>query len=241
MGSLLRVLEEDHLKRRLAPLLSLDIDPRAIVAYGLPAYKSYQFRKEPRLVRRLRKLAARPRRRRLVQRDDYILLGTFDETETWRFLDELWRSGLEYRRTERFRDFARRIEAGEAVTLHSKRRHMTSLDDLAPYFEEYVRLLESMRDHGYLATGARDRITVMIDRDGGILKETKGRHRLAAAQIVGAPSVPVRVSHVHAAWVDAQAAAAPAGTTAEDLVRRAVERALEAVARRPPLPAERTD
>jgi len=81
-----------------------------------------------------------------------------------------------------------------------------------------------MAELGYVATGASHRIKILIDRNGDILEETKGRHRLAAAQIVGVASVPMQISHVHATWVDAQS-----GPLHLERTRRAIERALESL------------
>lgn len=213
----------DPLELELRPLLRGEIDPRVIVEYGLPAYKRYQLGRQPYVVRRIRKLWSQVARSRLVQAEDYLCLGTFQETETYRFLEQLWQSDLDYRNVDRYREFTRRIAEGETIKLRSKRRRMSSAADLDAYFADYVDLLRSMREKGYVATGASDRIMIMIDRRGGIMKETKGRHRLAAAQIAGVRSVPVKISHVHAAWVDAQE-----GTGKLDKTRKAIERALAA-------------
>jgi hypothetical protein len=228
VNGVVKKMLRDPLERELAALLRPDIDPLAIVEYGIPAYKRYQLSRQPLLVRRVRKLMSQPARSRLVQADDYIRLGTFRETETWRFLDELWRADLDFRSVSRYHDFARRIAAGETIVLRSKRRRMATTSELDAYFADYVDLLRSMHERGYVATGASDRIMIMIDRHGGIMKETKGRHRLAAAQIVGVRSVPVKISHVHAAWVDAQEGASPLERTA-----RAIERAIAVAVRRP--------
>jgi hypothetical protein len=229
MGSFSRLLSRDADKRRFASLLRWDIDPAVLDAYGLPAYKRYQFREEPRLVRRLRKLASRPKRRRLLQSEDFLRIGSFRETETYRFLAELDAAAMDWRRTRRYGEYAARIARGEAVRLHSKRKHMAVEADLDDYFREYVDLLTSMRERGYLATGSKDRITVMIDRDGSLFKETKGRHRLAAAMIARAKSVPVRISHVHAAWVEAQRAMSPQASR-EQHIEAAILRAMERIA-----------
>jgi hypothetical protein len=225
-------LLRDPLERELAPLLRRDIDPRAIVEYGIPAYKRYQLSGQPLLVRRVRKLLSQTARSRLVQSGDYLRLGTFQETETWRFLDQLWRANLDFRSVDRYREFSRRIAAGETIVLRSKRRRMSSISELEAYFAEYVDLMRSMSEKGYIATGASDRIMIMIDHHGGIMKETKGRHRLAAAQIAGVASVPVKISHVHAAWVEAQD-----GANRIEKTRQAIERAIEAAGGRPDQPA----
>jgi hypothetical protein len=223
VNALVKKLLRDPLERELAPLLRCEIDPCAIVEYGIPAYKRYQLSSQPLLVRRLRKLVSQPARSRLVQHDDYIRLGTFRETETWRFLDQLWRADLDFRSVDRYHEFAGRIAGGETIVLRSKRRRMSNNAELDAYFADYVELMRSMRENGYVATGASDRIMIMIDHRGGIMKETKGRHRLAAAQIAGVRTVPIRISHVHVAWVEAQD-----GATRAEKTRRAIERAVAA-------------
>jgi hypothetical protein len=184
MNAIVRMLFRDPLKVELAALLHTRVDPRRIAAYGLPAYKSYQLRRQSPIARCMCKFLSQRSRARLVQDPDYLRLGAFQETETYRFLAQLWQADLDWRRVDRYQEFRRLIESGEVLHLRSKRRRITTAADLDVYFEQYASLLRSMAQLGYVATGASDRITILIDRNGDILKETKGRHRLEAAQIV---------------------------------------------------------
>ena len=68
------------------------------------------------------------------------------------------------------------------------------------YLEVYVGFLDSMATEGYRPERTRDEIGVAISRQGRILKINRGLHRLAMAQRVGLPSIPVRVRCVHREW-----------------------------------------
>ena len=48
----------------------------------------------------------------------------------------------------------------------------------------------------------KDALGVVISREGRILKINRGLHRLAMAQRLGLPKVPVQVRHVHRYWWD---------------------------------------
>lgn len=64
---------------------------------------------------------------------------------------------------------------------------------------KWDQLMDDMRKHGYKPKGTKDEICVNIARNGSLL-HNNGRHRLAAAQLIGVPLVAVRVSAYHPKW-----------------------------------------
>ena len=59
-----------------------------------------------------------------------------------------------------------------------------------------------MAQDGFDLRRGKDALGVVISREGRILKINRGLHRLAMAQRLGLPSVPVQVRHVHRLWWD---------------------------------------
>lgn len=72
--------------------------------------------------------------------------------------------------------------------------------------------VDDMAEHGFNAGRGKDPLGVAISREGKILKVNKGLHRLAMAQHLGLPSVPVQVCHIHRDWWNK----ITAGTTGEE-------------------------
>src|SRR5690606_31327067 len=70
------------------------------------------------------------------------------------------------------------------------------------YLQIYVDFLDDMAAHGFNPERGKDPVGVAITRDGTIVKVNRGLHRLAMAQRLGLPSIPVQVRHVHRIWWD---------------------------------------
>ncbi|EFI34026.1 hypothetical protein Dthio_PD1365 [Desulfonatronospira thiodismutans ASO3-1] len=130
----------------------------------------------------------------------------FSEHFKYIFLKELWDNNLDYTCTKRFKLFKDRIDAGKEIVMPVKGYRLKNLEDLESYFQDYVRLLESMSAEGFLAQKSNDELLVIIGEKGELIKTSRGRHRLAAAQITGIESIPVRVRHIHQSWVEMQKA-----------------------------------
>lgn len=67
---------------------------------------------------------------------------------------------------------------------------------------KWDELLEDIKQNGYRLNGRKpqDEIAVNIGRTGHLLFNN-GRHRLAMAQIIGLPQVPIRITARHPQWV----------------------------------------
>ncbi len=70
--------------------------------------------------------------------------------------------------------------------------------------QRYVNVSRSMKKNGYLPEKSKDSIRVMIGRNGQIIKEGKGRHRLAIAKLLSIDKVIVKITHIHPKWLEKQ-------------------------------------
>lgn len=197
-------LRRDSLRAELEGDLHLTVNPLAIRNYALPGYV------------RFKKIGSKPLRRLLgidlfyrfiKSRAPLILSGDWDvnatpvaSTPTHLFITELVAANYDYRTTAAYALMTAEVDAGKA--LHYKKTLIDSRDKVEAHFTYYCGVCKSMAADGYLLECARDPICVMIGRRGEIIKEEKGRHRLAVAQSVGVPAIPVYVRHVHPLWVD---------------------------------------
>lgn len=118
----------------------------------------------------------------------------------YRLISELDENRHQLHRTQRFRELMAYIEQGEPWACH---QHAAFLDEprrIVEYLNVYVHFLDNMALNGYDASRPGDELGVAISRNGRILKINRGLHRLAIAQRIGLPSIPVRVRAVHRLW-----------------------------------------
>lgn len=197
-------LSQDKIRAELGTALLLQVDPMLIREYALPDYVRFK-RFGPKPLRRL--LGADLLYRFVKFRASLILPGDWDvkatpvaDTPTHRFISELVAAGYDYRVTATYVRMVAEVEAGKVIKY--KKTVIDSRDKVDAHFKYYCGVCQSMAAHGYLSENTRDHICVMIGRHGNIVKEEKGRHRLAIAQLVGVPTIPVYVRHVHPLWVN---------------------------------------
>jgi len=100
------------------------------------------------------------------------------------------------------RQFMQMVQAGRPYRSHREGIYLNSLPRILDCLNVYLGFLDNMAANGYQPERAVDAIGVVISREGRILKYRQGRHRLAMAQWLDLPSIPVRVMHVHRMWWD---------------------------------------
>jgi len=120
---------------------------------------------------------------------------------------------------ERSASFRRNIEAVERGAI--KRVGFILLateDDLRWHFACYHRIAVSIATHGFSGAGGSDAVTpsgrhiepkrgnprISIDADGQPHWSGDGRHRVAIAQWLGLPSIPITVRSVDGGWLRSQ-------------------------------------
>ncbi|RTZ41745.1 hypothetical protein EKL30_14430 [Candidimonas sp. SYP-B2681] len=103
-------------------------------------------------------------------------------------------------RTERYQEHLAALKSGHPWRSHQAGILLDTPDKIYRYLQVYLAFLDSMASVGYVPERCRDEIGVAVSRDGRILKINRGLHRLAMAQRVGLPTIPVRVRAVHRLW-----------------------------------------
>lgn len=199
----LAVLGRDPLRETLADALQIQVDPASVRDYALPGYVRYKHVRAPWLRRWMKKNPVYP----LIKgRAPLVLSGNWDQgcmpfasTPVYTFLADLQACEFDYQRTHFYRALLSDLQAGKQRSYKSLL--LDSEQAIEQLFEGYVRVFKSMAAEGYKADKALDPICVMVGRDGRLIKEEKGRHRLAIAQLVGVERVPVLVRHIHPDWL----------------------------------------
>lgn len=105
-------------------------------------------------------------------------------------------------RTQKFQSLMADMKAGKPFRSHQEGVYLNSPERILEYLNVYLGFLDNMAEHGYDTSRAKDGLGVVISREGRILKINRGLHRLAMAQWLGLPTIPVQVRHVHRHWWD---------------------------------------
>ncbi len=218
---------EDRLARGLAEADRLG---RGFFLGGFPARRALGARLlihvDPRLIEhRLEHRVAEGNRVYLI-RDRFLgagdwtpLLTRVRSSSTYREVAEIVEAGFDYRRTRAYRTALER--AGGPQPVNRNFVTLNSSERVETYFRQTADLCRSIREHGVKPRsehGSRMsggswrvrlpwvelgevNIGVAIGENGEILRFASGKHRTAAAQSLGLPSMPVEVRLVHAAWL----------------------------------------
>ncbi|WP_164999525.1 hypothetical protein [Salinicola tamaricis] len=118
----------------------------------------------------------------------------------YRFISDLDENRDDLTRTERFRQYRSRLAAGNPWRSRSQGLVLDSEEKILAYLHTYLGYLDHMATHGFDASLGKDELGVAVTRDGTLLKINRGLHRLAMAQRLGLPSIPVLVRAVHRQW-----------------------------------------
>lgn len=129
------------------------------------------------------------------QRREDLRLGT-----RYRLISELDENRGSLERTARFQYLMECIERGMPWASHQQGVLLDTPQRILDYLQVYLDFLDDMALNGFDPSRGKDPLGVAISRDGTILKVNRGLHRLAMAQRLGLPSIPVRVRHVHRLW-----------------------------------------
>lgn len=137
---------------------------------------------------------------------------------------EICRTRDNFRDGKRYRTYLRQIAEGQPPRRNG--RPIDTVDKLDSYFRYYADLIDNIDRTGILprnrfqraaSSGQQPRrarsfwldfverdIGVAIDKDGGLVRHTSGKHRLAAAIGLGLKKVPVEIRMVHLGWLQAE-------------------------------------
>lgn len=166
--------------------LTLYVDPRKLIRIAVHAP---------------RKLEKRPSSMAFIwdgswdQRREDLRVGT-----RYQLIRELDANRGHLERTARFQALMQRIEEGRPWASHQLGVLLDTPEKILAYLNVYLGFLDDMAENGFDTSRGKDPVGVAISRDGTILKVNRGLHRLAMAQHLGLPAIPVRVRHVHRLW-----------------------------------------
>lgn len=137
----------------------------------------------------------------------------FTERMEFRSLRRHFQDGVTWERTSYYIHIESRIKSGGQF------RGLTSMGDVHQFFDHLDELYHSIDCNGYQSqeqleqavenpqigpgysgTEQIDEIGVNIARDGRLLWQNKGQHRLCIAKLLGVDTVPVHVCTRHEAW-----------------------------------------
>jgi hypothetical protein len=72
---------------------------------------------------------------------------------------------------------------------------------LKGYVDQYWQLYLSLQEKGYQTQKAVDEIGVSIGRDGTLIKDSRGHHRFALAQLLRLEKITAELRFVHRDWL----------------------------------------
>jgi hypothetical protein len=192
----------DPYHHRLGNALFLWIDPHSISFFGRP-YKDKDLSNRAGL-KSSKPLYLKIRKPLLLPGDWDLDVIPFKEHETYKFIEELHRYNFNYTKSERFKRIIKNINKGKIEKIESKDTVLDSEKAVHNYMQRYINVSHSMQKNGYLPQKAKDSIRVMVGRNGQLIKEGKGRHRLTIAQMLSIDTIRVKITHIHPLWVQKQ-------------------------------------
>ena len=139
----------------------------------------------------------------------------------YRMISELDENRHDLARSNIYQELMADLQRGSPWSSHQEGIVLNTPAKIYRYLQVYLAYLDGMAAHGFDASRGKDALGVAISREGRILKVNRGLHRLAMAQRLGLPAVPVRVRCVHRMWWN-QVVQGASGQAALDRVRLAL-------------------
>ncbi len=118
----------------------------------------------------------------------------------YRLISDLDENRHQLENTARFKKLMKRIEQGRPWESYQQGVFLDTPEKIIAYLRIYLGFLDDMQRYGFDSARGKDTLGVVVSRDGRLLKINRGLHRLAMAQRLGLPTVPVEVRHVHRYW-----------------------------------------
>ncbi len=129
------------------------------------------------------------------------VLRRIETTPVHREAIELAAHAMDYRSTAVYADMVARVDRGEATV--RQHRRLRTRADVDAYFERFVALFASIRVRGLLRHGrgaARD-VGIALGPHGEPVRLPGGQHRLAIAQALELPAIPVQIRMLHTDFI----------------------------------------
>ncbi|WP_432415245.1 hypothetical protein ACRHM7_00250 [Chromohalobacter israelensis] len=117
-----------------------------------------------------------------------------------RFIADLAAHRDDLTRSDAFATYMARLKAGKPWKSHQQGILLDSEARILTFLRVYLSFMDDMAVRGFDSTRGKDMLGVAVSREGTLIKINRGLHRLAMAQHLGLPSVPVAVKAVHRQW-----------------------------------------
>lgn len=144
-----------------------------------------------------------------VQRKFLIWPGDWDkrtcrmtEHDRYKPMQDLWQHRDHVEESESYHHLMRKIENNEPLARVNKNLLVDTPEKVKEFLLGQLAVFYSLASEGYNPDLADDELNVAITRNGSMVKANGGRKRLSAAQILGLPSIPVRIAYVHKDWIN---------------------------------------
>lgn len=128
---------------------------------------------------------------------------SFKSIDRFVLMTDIWSNKADLRNSRRYAELADMIKRGRPYTEFNRNRmgiYLNTESKVLRYLEIYLEFMTQLQAHGYDSSLEKDPVCAAIDREGGLIKTSKGLHRLAMAQVLGMKSIPVRIRGVHREW-----------------------------------------
>nr|WP_281505959.1 hypothetical protein [Chromohalobacter nigrandesensis] len=117
-----------------------------------------------------------------------------------RFIEDLASHREDLTQSQAFHKYLALLKAGKPWSSHQQGILLDSEARILTFLRVYLSFMDDMAARGFDSTRGKDMLGVAVTREGRLLKINRGLHRLAMAQHLGLPSVPVMVKAVHREW-----------------------------------------
>ena len=122
------------------------------------------------------------------------------EAERQRFINDIWQHRLDLSASASYAELMKKLDQSQPMRLHHQGILLNTPERILGYLYHYQLYMEDMSCFGFKNELGKDRLGVVIDRNGVLIKTNKGLHRLAMAQTLGVQRISVRVRAIHQLW-----------------------------------------
>jgi hypothetical protein len=168
--------------------------------------------------------AAQLKGRFLVQGVDALPTTPVTALYTHRDMEDIARYGADWRSTRLGQWLLACLAAGRPQFVRGA--WITTEAEIEAYYQGYLTMFESMRDHGYRYEGG-DHMCFGIGAGGDFVLVRRGTHRLAAAHILALKQIMGRVTQIDRRFAEAAVQRA-SGRPVAEAIRSAVQQAAAA-------------
>jgi hypothetical protein len=124
----------------------------------------------------------------------------FRETLQYRLIDEIWSFRNKLEQSPPWERLMKQIHEGRPFVRRGARYFVVDTPaKVRDFLYGYRDILEDVGANGFKPEKGEE-MGVAIGADGNFLKISGGKHRTAIAQILGVPTIPVRIKFAHRAW-----------------------------------------